>query len=39
MTAPTMESRLRLSIIGVIVFALFCALFTRLWFLQGRVHG
>lgn len=39
MTAATTESRLRLSIIGVIVFALFCALFTRLWFLQVASAG
>ncbi len=28
------DSRVRTSIIGVIVFALFCALFARLWYLQ-----
>ena len=28
------ESRVRMSIVGVIVLALFCALFARLWYLQ-----
>jgi len=39
MNAPAADARVRLSIIGVIVFALFCALFTRLWFLQVASAG
>ncbi|MGZ4756722.1 MAG: penicillin-binding protein 2, partial [Acidimicrobiia bacterium] len=33
------ESRVRMSIVGVIVLALFSALFARLWYLQVAASG